>query len=159
MYATTVTSLLLVGCGWVMPSTCQTNKNKSEQKMSTTDQNPEQQPSEALLKNLEEIENEIQTSSAYFKPTPDKTYIIKLDPENDKIVPVENERFKDAQGKPLKRYELKITHVNNGREQTWTVSKTVCMQIVDQLRKGYRVLKVTRRGVDRTTTYLIEGQQ
>jgi hypothetical protein len=124
--------------------------------MSTQNQ---EQPGETMLKNLEEIENEIQTSSAYFKPTPDKTYIIKLDPQNDKIVPVENERFKDAQGKPLKRYELKITHVNNGREQTWTVSKTVCMQIVDQLRKGYRVLKVTRRGVDRTTTYLIEGQQ
>ena len=127
--------------------------------MSTTNQNQEQQPSEAMLKNLEEIENEIQTSSAYFKPTPDKTYIIKLDLQNDKIVPVENERFKDAQGKPLKRYELKITHVNNGREQIWTVSKTVCMQIIDQLREGFRVLKVTRHGVDRTTTYQIEGQQ
>src|SRR5918992_1275553 len=125
--------------------------------MSTQNQE-QQQPSETMLKNLEEIENEIQTSSQYFKPTPDKTYIIKLDPQN-KIVPSENERFKDAQGKPLKRYEVKITHVNNGREQIWTVSKTVCLQIIEQLRKNLTTLKVTRRGTDRTTTYAIEGIQ
>ena len=133
-------------------------KTKVNKNMSTQNQNQEQQPNETMLKNLEEIEDEIQTSSQYFKPTPDKTYIIKLDPQN-KILPSENERFKDAQGRPLKRYEVKITHVNNGREQIWTVSKTVCMQIIDQLREGFRVLKVTRHGVDRTTTYQIEGQQ
>jgi hypothetical protein len=82
-----------------------------------------------------------------------------LDPQNDKIVPVENDRFKDANGKPIKRYETKITHVNNGREQTWTVSKTVCLQIIEQLRKGFTTLKVTRNGSDRNTTYTIEGVQ
>ena len=123
--------------------------------MSTQNQ---EQPSETMLKNLEEIEDEIQTSSQYFKPAPDKIYVIKLDPQN-KIVTSENERFKDAQGKPLKRYEVRITHVNNGREQIWTVSKTVCLQIIEQLKKNLTTLKVTRRGTDRTTTYVIEGIQ
>ncbi|CAN5121555.1 hypothetical protein BH18THE2_BH18THE2_14400 [soil metagenome] len=71
----------------------------------------------------------------------------------------ENHRFKDANGNPIKRYECKITHVNNGREQAWTVSKTVCLQIIEQLRKGFTVLKVTRHGEDRTTTYQIEAMQ
>ena len=127
--------------------------------MSTQNQNQEPQPKETMLKNLEEIEDEIQTSSQYFKPAPDKTYIIKLDPQKDKIVPVENDRFKDANGNPIKRYECKITHVNNGREQTWTVPKTVCLQIIEQLKKNFTTLKVTRRGTDRTTTYAIEGIQ
>src|SRR5918992_304103 len=127
--------------------------------MSTQNQNQEPQPKETMLKNLEEIEDEIQTSSQYFKPAPDKTYIIKLDPQKDKIVPVENDRFKDANGNPIKRYECKITHVNNGREHIWTVSKTVCLQIIEQLKKNFTTLKVTRRGTDRTTTYAIEGIQ
>jgi hypothetical protein len=114
---------------------------------------------QSAIDNLESIEEEIETSSQYFKPKPDKTYVIKLDPQNDKIVPTENDRFKDANGNPIKRYECKITHVNNGKEQKWTVSKTVCLQIVEQLRKGFTVLKVTRHGEDRTTTYQIEGIQ
>jgi hypothetical protein len=79
--------------------------------------------------------------------------------DKHKIKPVENERFKDAKGNPLKRYEMVITHVNNQKEQTWTVSKTVCLQIIEQLRKGFTVLKVTRHDEDRTTTYTIEGVQ
>jgi hypothetical protein len=112
-----------------------------------------------VIDNLESIEEEIETSSQYFKPKPDKTYVISLDPQKDKIVPAENDRFKDANGNPIKRYECKITHVNNGKEQKWTVSKTVCLQIVEQLRKNSTVLKVTRHGEDRTTTYQIEGMQ
>ena len=96
---------------------------------------------------LSEIEEEIETSSQYFKPKPDKTYVLTMDPQKDKIVPVENERFKDANGNPLKRYECKIIHINNGREQKWTVAKTVCLQIIDQLKKGFTVLKVTRHGL------------
>lgn len=61
--------------------------------------------------------------------------------------------------KPLKRYEFVITHVNDQEEQIWTVSKTVCLQILEQLRKGFRVLKVIRTGADRSTTYQIEGMQ
>lgn len=117
------------------------------------------QLSQSAVDNLQFIEEEIETSSSYFKPKPSKTYVIKLDPQKDKIVPVENDRFKDSQGKPLKRYECKITHVNNGREQTWTVSKTVCLQLIEQLRKGFTTLKVTRNGSDRNTTYTIEGIQ
>lgn len=61
--------------------------------------------------------------------------------------------------KPLKRYEFIITHVNDQKEQIWTVSKTVCLQILKQLRKGFRVLKVIRTGADRSTTYQTEGMQ
>jgi hypothetical protein len=122
--------------------------------MSTTNQ-----LDQSVIDNLESIEEEIETSSQYFKPKPDKTYVVKLDPQKDKIVPAENDRFKDANGNPIKRYECKITHVNNGKEQKWTVSKTVCLQIVEQLRKNSTVLKVTRHGEDRTTTYQIEGMQ
>jgi len=82
-----------------------------------------------------------------------------VDLDKHKIKPVENERFKDAHGKRLKRYEFIIIHVNNQKEQIWTVSKTVCLQILEQLRKGFTVLKVTRTGADRSTTYQIEGVQ
>ena len=109
--------------------------------------------------NLDEIEQELETSSQYFKPKPGKVYMIKMDPQNDKIVPVENDRFKDANGKPIKRYECKITHVNNGKQQIWSTSKTVCQQIIEQLRKGFTVLKVIRTGADRSTTYDITGVQ
>ena len=122
--------------------------------MSTTNQ-----LDQSAIDNLESIEEEIETSSQYFKPKPDKTYVISLDLQKDKIVPAENDRFQDANGNPIKRYECKITHVNNGKEQKWTVSKTVCLQIIEQLRKGFTVLKVTRHGEDRTTTYQIEGMQ
>ena len=114
---------------------------------------------EKVQSNLDEAEQELETSSAYFKPKPGKVYMIKLDPQNDKIVPVETDRFKDAQGKPIRRYEVKITHVNNGKEQLWDTSKTVCTQIIAELRKGFTVLKVIRTGADRSTTYEIQGVQ
>ena len=50
--------------------------------MSTTNQ-----LDQSAIDNLESIEEEIETSSQYFKPKPDKTYVIKLDPQKDKIVP------------------------------------------------------------------------
>ena len=115
--------------------------------------------SERVQSNLDEAEQELETSSAYFKPRPGKVYMIKLDPQNDKIVPVETDRFKDAQGNPIRRYEVKITHVNNGKEQLWDTSKTVCTQIIAELRKGFTVLKVIRTGADRSTTYQIQGVQ
>jgi hypothetical protein len=117
--------------------------------------------SESAQSNIDEIELDAISSSAYFKPRPGTTYVIRVDidkPEH-KIKPVENERFKDAQGKPLKRYEFVIAHVNNQKEQIWTVSKTVCLQILGELRKGFKVLKVIRTGADRSTTYAIEGVQ
>jgi hypothetical protein len=122
--------------------------------MSTTNQ-----LDQSAIDNLESIEEEIETSSQYFKPKPDRTYVISMDPDKDKIVPVQNDRFKDANGSPLKRYECKITHVNSGREQKWTVAKTVCLQIIEQLKKNFTVLRVIRHGADRATTYTIEGVQ
>lgn len=117
-----------------------------------------QELDQSALDNLESIESEIETSNAYFKPNPGKTYVIRLDPQN-KIVPVEAERFKDANGKPITRYEAKIAHINNGKEQLWDTSKTVCLQLIGELRKGFTTLKVTRNGSDRNTTYTIEGIQ
>jgi len=114
---------------------------------------------ESAKSNLDEIEQELETSSQYFKPKLGKVYIIRMDPQNDKIMPVENDRFKDIQGKPIERYQCKITHVNNGKQQLWDTSKTLCQQIITELSKGFSVLKITRTGTDRSTTYMIEGVQ
>ena len=119
----------------------------------------EQELGQSVMNNLQFIEEEIETSSQYFKPKPGKTYVIRLDLQNDKIVPVENDRFKDVNGKPMKRYQCIITHVNNGKQQQWETSKTVCLQIISELRKGFKVLKVTRTGADRSTLYSIVGLQ
>jgi hypothetical protein len=114
--------------------------------------------SQRAMDNLLSTEEEIETSSQYFKPKPSKTYIIRIDPQN-RIEPVETDRFKDANGKPLKRYQFKVTHVNNSKDQLWETSKTVCSQIIAELKKGSTVLKVIRNGSDRNTTYMIEGVQ
>ena len=124
--------------------------------MSSTEELEQEQNA---IDNLQFIEEEIETSSLYFKPKPEKTYIIRLDPQNDKILPIENDRFKDVSGNPIKRYECKITHVNSGKQQLWDTSKTVCLEIIAELRKGFKVMKVTRTGADRSTTYSIEGIQ
>ena len=50
--------------------------------------------SEQAKSNIDEIEQELETSSAYFKPQPGKIYMIKLDPQNDKILPVQNDSSK-----------------------------------------------------------------
>ncbi|CAN5377671.1 hypothetical protein BH18THE2_BH18THE2_25150 [soil metagenome] len=44
-------------------------------------------------------------------------------------------------------------------ESSSGTSKTTCSQIIEQLRRGFTVLKVTRTGADRSTTYQIEGVQ
>jgi hypothetical protein len=114
--------------------------------------------SDKALDNLTAIEDEIETSSPYFKPRPDKVYMISIDPE-ERIEPRLNERFKTVDGKPTIRYEIKITHVNNGKKQLWETSKTLCAQIVIELKKGFRVLKVQRFGEDRGTLYKVQGVQ
>ena len=110
------------------------------------------------IDNLQFIEEEIEASSQYFKAKPGKTYIIKMD-RDDKIVPVETDRFRDAKSQPIKRYECTIIHVNSARRQIWSVSKTVCLQIIAKLKEGFTVLEVTRQGSDRSTTYDIKGVQ
>lgn len=109
--------------------------------------------------NLQSLEEEIETSSQYFKPQPDNVYMISIDPVKDEIRPVINDRFKDAQGKPIKRYECKITHINNGKQQIWSVSKTVVLQLLALLKNNYTTMKVVRFGSDRTTTYDIQPVQ
>ena len=109
--------------------------------------------------NIDEIEVDAISSSRYFKPRAGTTYVIQVDLDKHKIVPTESDRFKDSQGKPTKRYQVVIMHVNNQAEQTWEVSKTVCLQIIGEIRKGFRTLKVTRIGTDKNTVYQIDGVQ
>jgi hypothetical protein len=114
--------------------------------------------SETALENLTAIEDEIETSSAYFKPKPDKVYMISINPE-EKIEPRLNDRFKDAQGSPVIRYEIKVIHINNNKTQLWETSKTLCAQIIGELKKGFKVIQVQRFGEDRKTVYKVQGVQ
>lgn len=125
----------------------------------TSKQSQKQELDPQAKNNLQSLEEEIETSSQYFKPQPDNVYMISIDPVKDEIRPVVNDRFKDAQGKPIKRYECKITHINNGKQQIWSVSKTVVLQLLALLKKNCTTMKVVRFGTDRTTTYQIEGIQ
>jgi hypothetical protein len=52
-----------------------------------------------------------------------------------------------------------VFHPSNGREQIWTVSKTVIGQIIAEIRKGYKIFEVERIGEDRNTIYKIRGVQ
>ena len=61
--------------------------------MSTVTSN--QTISEKAKSNIDEIEQELETSSAYFNPQPGTIYVIKINAQNDKILPVQNDRFKD----------------------------------------------------------------
>jgi negative regulator of sigma E activity len=114
--------------------------------------------SEKVQSNIDEIELDLVTSSPYFKPRPGTRYFIQVDLDKHKINPVET-KFLDQNGNPTKRYEIVIVHVNNQKEQIWTVSKTVTSQIIEQIRKGFKTMKVTRTGSDRSTFYTIEGVQ
>src|SRR5215204_3260934 len=127
--------------------------------MSNQDIQQEQQKlSEKARQNLSELDLELVTTSAYFKPEPEKNYVIRTDPEN-KVAMVKNPKFADKDGYIPTRFEFKITHPNNGAEQLWTVNKTVCKQIKDELDKGFTILEVTRHGTDRNTTYNVKGLQ
>lgn len=64
--------------------------------------------SDKVQNQIDETVLDITTSSQYFKPNPGTAYVIEIDLEKHGIKPVENDRFKDANGKPLKRYELVI---------------------------------------------------
>ena len=70
----------------------------------------ELQQEQNAIDNLQFIEEEIEASNQYFKAKPGKTYVIKMD-RNDRIVPVETDRFRDAIGNPIKRYECTITNM------------------------------------------------
>jgi hypothetical protein len=118
----------------------------------------EQKQEQNVIDNLQFIEEEIEASSQYFKAKPGKTYVIKMD-RNHKIVPVETDRFRDAKGQPIMRYECTITHVNSARRQIWSVSKTICLHIIAKLKEGFTVSEVTRQGSDRNTAYDIKGVQ
>lgn len=113
--------------------------------------------SESAKSNIQDIEAEIESSSAFWKAKPDKVYMKMIDLNKNKIKPVETDKFKDSKGNPLKRYEIVVTDVNTQKEQIWTVSKTVCMQLIGVLGQGFRVVKIERIGEDRGTIYRISS--
>jgi hypothetical protein len=117
--------------------------------------------SEKARQNLEALSERLQVSGTYFKPEPQHTYILKINPE-DKIEEIQNERFaivdpKTGETRIPTRYEFKITHPNTGAEQLWTTSKMVATRLLSLLNEQYTVLKVKRIGTGKQTTYDIEG--
>ena len=130
-------------------------------KQETAKQNEEQKSkdkalSEAAAKNLSELDLTLVTTSAYFKPEDGKTYVIKINPE-DKVEMIRNPKFADKDGYIPTRFEFHIMHIDINAKQLWTVSKTVCKQIVTELGRGFTVLQITRHGNDRSTIYDIKG--
>jgi hypothetical protein len=118
----------------------------------------EQKLSDKAQSNLSELDLTLTTTSAYFKPESEKTYVIYINPE-DKVDMVKNPKFADKDGNVPTRFEFHIKHINNDAHQLWTISKTLCKQIVTELGKGYTVLEIKRDGSDRSTTYDVKGLQ
>jgi hypothetical protein len=75
------------------------NKTKSE----TRKMSEEQQQKQIDISNLDEIEEEIETSSLYFKPKPGQEYFLRFNPEVNPI-DVRETPFKTPEGQPVKRY-------------------------------------------------------
>lgn len=121
-------------------------------------QEEKQKISDKALTNLSDLDLTLTTTSAYFKPESDKTYVIYINPE-DKVDMVKNPKFADKDGNVPTRFEFHIKHINNDAHQIWTISKTLCKQIVTELGKGYTVLEIKRHGADRSTTYDVKGVQ
>ena len=132
------------------------NKTKSVEKTQNREQE-QLQITDSAKNNLNELDLILTTSSAYFKPEPERTYLIKINPE-EKVEIVRNPKFADKDVNIPTRFEFKIKHVNN-TEQIFTVSKTLCKQMATELERGYTVLELIRHGADRGTTYDIRGVQ
>jgi hypothetical protein len=115
---------------------------------------------EKAIGNLDKIQLDIETSTQYFKPKAGTPYVVEIDIDKHEIDISESDRFKDSAGRPIKQYLFFIKHVNNGVEQKWTVSsKTLVRQLMREIRKGFKVMKIQRVGEDRNTTYNVEGIQ
>jgi hypothetical protein len=109
---------------------------------------------------LDKIQLDIETSTEYFKPKPDTTYVIEIDIDKHEIDIKDSDKFKDSAGRPLKQYQFVVKHVNNGVEQKWTVSsKRLVRQLMNEIRKGFKVMQLERIGEDRDTTYRVSGIQ
>jgi hypothetical protein len=134
----------------------QKTANKSEHKSATDSVANEPKLTDKALSNLSELDLTLTTTSAYFKPEDSHTYMIQINPE-DKVEMIRNPKFADKDGYIPTRFEFKVKHINNGAEHLWTVSKTVCKQMVTELGKGFTVLQITRHGSDRSTIYDIKG--
>ena len=115
---------------------------------------------EKILSNLDKIQLDLDSSTEYFKPKAGITYILEIDIDKHPIASLESEKFKDPTGKPLKQYQFIIKHVNNGIEQKWNVtSKNLVRQLMTEIRKGFKVIKVERIGEDKSTKYNVQGIQ
>jgi hypothetical protein len=109
---------------------------------------------------LNRIDLDIETSTQFFKPKPGHKYVLEIDIDKHEIEITESDRFKDSRDKPLKQYQFIVKHVNNGVEQKWNVSsKTLVRQLMTEIRKGFKVMKVERVGEDKSTKYNVQGMQ
>jgi hypothetical protein len=115
---------------------------------------------EKAIGNLDKIQLELDSSTEFFKPKPGYVYVVEIDIEKHEIEVTESDRFKDTAGKPLKQYQFIVKHVNNGIEQKWNVtSKNLVRQLMTEIRKGIKVIRIQRTGEDKNTTYQINGVQ
>jgi hypothetical protein len=115
---------------------------------------------EKAIGNLDKIQLELDSSTEFFKPKPGYVYVVEIDIEKHEIEVTESDRFKDTAGKPLKQYQFIVKHVNNGIEQKWNVtSKNLVRQLMPEIRKGIKVIRIQRTGEDKNTTYQINGMQ
>ena len=121
-------------------------------------QEQKQKISDKALEQPQRTRPNLNDNVPYFKPEAEKTYVIKINPE-DKVDMVKNPKFADKDGNVPTRFEFRIKHINNDAHQLWTISKTLCKQIVTELGKGYTVLEIKRHGSDRSTTYDVKGVQ
>lgn len=116
------------------------------------------QLSEKVLDNLKEIELDLDTSGEYFKPQAGTTYDVEIDIEKHRIVLTDSEKFKTANGKPLKQYQFIIRHVGNNVEQKWSItSKALLRQLMTEIRQNHKLFQITRNGEGPSTTYNVVG--
>src|SRR5215510_3857103 len=109
--------------------------------------------SEQAIKNMSELVDFIEVDKTYFKAEPEKVYLLQFN-VSEKPKVVESKNFKDIYGQPVKKYQFKITHINNGKEQLWDTSKTVALQIAREITNSKTdILKIVRHGNGKTTTY------
>lgn len=116
------------------------------------------QLSSKVQDNLNEIELDLDTSGEFFKPRTGTTYEIEIDLEKHRIVPTDSEKFKTANGKPLKQYQFIVRHIGNNIEQKWSVtSKALLRQLMTEIRQNHKLFQITRNGEGPSTTYTVVG--
>jgi hypothetical protein len=132
----------LVGSEWSSDAKLP-SKTKSEQNMSTQNQELSEKAKTNLQRNAELREKD----NIYFNPQPGEKSIWIFDAE--KVEPVE----KEFDGKKVQRFQYTIKDPNTGQEKYWTASKRTSEQIDAYLTEGHCILKIQRIGSGKDTRY------